>query len=382
MAGYHGDIRLGDTIDIGFDTVSTAGVPTTLAGTPVISAYIGNSTTQLTAGITLTVDFDGVTGMHNARVVATAANGYAAQTNVCLRITTGTVGGSSVVGYTIGSFSIENRNQPGLSYRGTAAAVGATSLTLPAAANFATNSGVGKTLVLKDGANEGASAIITSSSGDVMTHAGWSNGATPTGTPLFEMHDTPPSDVAAVIAANATIVKLAAMINATPAFTSAALALSPSASPRYVATGTADSGTTTTMVDAARTEAAVNHWKDAVLLLTNGPMAGQFHTVSAFDPTTDTFTVRGAFTSAITTETYELLAAGSTPASEIADAVLDEVVGDHQTVGTVGKAMTDIKASTEGLTFTQDGAVDARITWVLNEELELNGSGTQNIGGG
>ena len=107
---YLGDITLGDTIDFKFSTVGTTGAPTTLAGTPVVSAYVGNSTTQITAGITLTVDFDAVTGLHSVRVVASGANGYAAQTNVDLVITTGTVGGTSVVGYVVGSFSIENRS--------------------------------------------------------------------------------------------------------------------------------------------------------------------------------------------------------------------------------------------------------------------------------
>lgn len=105
---YQGNITLGDTIDIKFTTVNASGVPTTLAGTPAISAYPDNSTTQLTAGITLSVDFDAVTGLHNCRVVATGGNGYAAG-NYALVITTGTVGGSSVVGYVIGSFSIDAR---------------------------------------------------------------------------------------------------------------------------------------------------------------------------------------------------------------------------------------------------------------------------------
>jgi hypothetical protein len=107
---YLGDFTLGDTLDFKFSTVGTTGAPTTLAGTPAISAYVGNSTTQITAGITLTVDFDAVTGLHNVRVVASAGNGYAAQTNVDLVITAGTVGGTSVVGYVVGSFSIENRS--------------------------------------------------------------------------------------------------------------------------------------------------------------------------------------------------------------------------------------------------------------------------------
>lgn len=114
---YRGDITLGDTIDIKFTTVSTTGAPTTLAGTPSISCYPNNSTTELgpatvaapAAGITLTVDFDSRTGMHNINIVASGANGYATGTNYDVVITAGTVGGTSVVGYVIGSFSIEAR---------------------------------------------------------------------------------------------------------------------------------------------------------------------------------------------------------------------------------------------------------------------------------
>jgi hypothetical protein len=76
----------------------------------VISAYVGNDTTQITAGITLSVDFDSVTGLNNVRVVATGGNGYATASNYQLVITTGTVGGTSVVGYVVAEFSIENRS--------------------------------------------------------------------------------------------------------------------------------------------------------------------------------------------------------------------------------------------------------------------------------
>ncbi len=108
---YRGDIRLGDTIDIKFVTTAVAtGAPTTLAGTPVVSAYVGNGTTEITAGITLTVDFDARTGLNNVRVVASSGNGFAIATNVQLVITTGTVGGTSVVGYVVAEFSIENRS--------------------------------------------------------------------------------------------------------------------------------------------------------------------------------------------------------------------------------------------------------------------------------
>jgi len=107
---YIGDFALGSTFDTKFTTIDSTGLPVTLAGTPVISAYPDNSTTELTAGITLTVGFDSRTGMHNIRVVATGANGYATATNYQLVITTGTVDGISVVGYVVAEFSIEARS--------------------------------------------------------------------------------------------------------------------------------------------------------------------------------------------------------------------------------------------------------------------------------
>lgn len=110
MSQYHGDIRLGDTIDIQFTTRQISGAPSTLSSSPVISAYVGNSTTEITAGITLSVDFDSRTGFNNVRVVASGGNGFATATNVSLVITTGTVNSVSVVGECIGAFSIENRS--------------------------------------------------------------------------------------------------------------------------------------------------------------------------------------------------------------------------------------------------------------------------------
>lgn len=107
---YIGDFRLGTTFDVKFTTRRfTTGVPLTLAGSPVISVYENNSTSQGTAGITLTVDFDGVTGLNNVRVVAVTA-GLSSGANYALVITTGTVDGVSVVGEVVASFSVENRS--------------------------------------------------------------------------------------------------------------------------------------------------------------------------------------------------------------------------------------------------------------------------------
>lgn len=108
---YHGDINLGDTLDVKFSSRRfSTGAPYTLAGSPSVAAYPDNSTTEITAGITLTVDFDSRTGLNNVRVVASGGNGYATATNYTLVITAGTVDSVSVVGECVGSFSIEKRS--------------------------------------------------------------------------------------------------------------------------------------------------------------------------------------------------------------------------------------------------------------------------------
>lgn len=85
----------------------STGAPFTLAGTPVVSIYKDGSLTQSTAGITLTVDFDGLTGLHHL-AVDTSADGtfYSAGSHFEAVITTGTVDSVSVVGSCVASFSL------------------------------------------------------------------------------------------------------------------------------------------------------------------------------------------------------------------------------------------------------------------------------------
>jgi hypothetical protein len=97
----------GGTIYRKFTSRTTTGAPTVLAGTPAVSVYKNNSTTQSTTGVTLSVDFDGVVGL-NLVTVDTSADGtfYANGSHFDLIITTGTVGGTSVVGEVVGSFDL------------------------------------------------------------------------------------------------------------------------------------------------------------------------------------------------------------------------------------------------------------------------------------
>lgn len=75
--------------------------------------------------------------------------------------------------------------------------------------------------------------------------------------------------------------------------------------------GTADSGSTTTMVDAALTEADNDYWKGCWIRFTSGTISGQTRLITAFTAASDTITFAPATTQAVGTNTYEILPAGA-----------------------------------------------------------------------
>jgi len=107
MSGL-GDFDASATIYGKFTTFRpSTGAPFTLAGTPALSVYKDNSTTQSTTGVTLTADFDGVTGL-NHFAIDTSADGtfYSAGSFFDIVVTAGTVDSVSVVGSVVASFTI------------------------------------------------------------------------------------------------------------------------------------------------------------------------------------------------------------------------------------------------------------------------------------
>lgn len=88
----------------------STGATFTLGGTPALSVYKDNSTTQSTTGVTLTADFDSVTGL-NHFAIDTSADGtfYSSGSFFDIVITTGTVDSVSVTGTVVGSFTL-NKN--------------------------------------------------------------------------------------------------------------------------------------------------------------------------------------------------------------------------------------------------------------------------------
>lgn len=109
MAAFPTTIRSAeDTFYVQF-TTDIAGVPTVLSGAPVVSAYEDDGTTEITAGVTLGVDHDGVVGLNLLTIAALGANGFENGKDYALVITTGTAGvaGPSRVGTVVGRFRLE-----------------------------------------------------------------------------------------------------------------------------------------------------------------------------------------------------------------------------------------------------------------------------------
>lgn len=108
MTKHLGDFDLSAVIYSKFATFRpSTGAAFTLGGTPALSVYKDNSVTQSTTGVTLTADFDSVTGL-NHLAIDTSADGtfYSAGSFFDVVITTGTVDSVSVVGAVVASFTI------------------------------------------------------------------------------------------------------------------------------------------------------------------------------------------------------------------------------------------------------------------------------------
>lgn len=102
-----------------------------------------------------------------------------------------------------------------------------------------------------------------------------------------------------------------------------------------VVTGTADSGTATTMVDAARTEID-DYWNGSLLVFTSGGNQYQARRITDFDNASSTITFSPAASDGVTTENYVIV-----PAASIGEAVWNTLSVDHQTDGTFGFSLGD-----------------------------------------
>jgi hypothetical protein len=99
--------------------------------------------------------------------------------------------------------------------------------------------------------------------------------------------------------------------------------------------GTADSGSTTTMTDAARTEADGDWWKGQLLVFTSGTLVGQSAIITDFNAGTDTFTFAPPTTVAVGTQNYVILPNVS---------AWDDLLLEHITAGSAGLKLRNLNA--------------------------------------
>lgn len=393
---YHGDFALESTLDIKFTTLTFAsGAPITLAGSPVVSAYPGNSTTQLTAGITLTVDFDGVTGLHNVRVVATAANGYLTATNYTLVLTAGTVGGTSVVGYVVGSFSIEARSalRPTVAARTLdVTATGAGAIDWGNVENPTTSNNLSGTQILTASAVETDTIDIQSRlpaaltadgniKADTLRVGGTLQTAGDLAALIVTVDDLLDTEVAAIKAKTdqltfSTANQLDARVFGFESQVIVNDAFATDTALRNHHSGSLQAATSTTATLAAGASAVDDYYNNSLLVVTSGTGSRQSRYILDYDGTTKVATVHRAFVTTPSSANYVVAPADLLPwnaawdaevESEVDDALvvrrLDELLNadsdiDGAAPPTVGSVFHELMTKTAG-SFTYDQTTDS-----------------------
>lgn len=100
----------GSTIYGMFNTTDAVGAPITIGGTAAAQVYQDANLTQITSGITVTEDYDGVTGLHQI-AVDTSGSGFTAGSDYWVVISVGTADSVSIVGAAIFHFFLEPKRQ-------------------------------------------------------------------------------------------------------------------------------------------------------------------------------------------------------------------------------------------------------------------------------
>lgn len=103
---YLGDFADDATLDFKWQTFSAAGASVTRATDGTVSVYVGNSTTQLTTGVTDTEDFDSLTGIHHCRIDLSASATYTPGVECQVVLSAATIDGQTV-NSVLAHFSIE-----------------------------------------------------------------------------------------------------------------------------------------------------------------------------------------------------------------------------------------------------------------------------------
>jgi hypothetical protein len=113
---------------------------------------------------------------------------------------------------------------------------------------------------------------------------------------------------------------------------------------------TADSGSTTTLIDTALTQADADWWKGRLIVFTSGTLLGQCAIVTDFNAGTDTLTFAPPVTVAVGTHTYVILPSIS---------VWDDTLAEHLLSGSTGAALNAAGAAGDPWSTALPGAYGA-----------------------
>jgi hypothetical protein len=108
MGPYLGDFKEDSTVYFCWDTNSKSGASITRATNGAIKVYKDDGTSESTAGLVDTEDFDGLTGVHNCKIDLSADSFYARGHDYTV-VLAGAVIDGETVNAVLASFSIENR---------------------------------------------------------------------------------------------------------------------------------------------------------------------------------------------------------------------------------------------------------------------------------
>lgn len=388
------EVPIGDTYEILFTTRNfSTGAPFTLGGTPAISVYEEANTTQITAGVSLSADYDSVTGLNQVAIVASSANGYEVGKYYSVVITTGTVNSVSVVGEVVGHFRVMPAEDAGAGIRdmnvthfGDTAGTfsgGRPEVNTTHAAGTAWGSGAITAASIASSALTDAkfaadaitAAKVAADVGTEIAAAVWA-AATRTLSANTNLNDLDAAGVRSALGlASANLdTQLAAI----------------AADCLPLTDGTAQGGTGTTIQLAAASAFADDILNGCVVEILSGTGAGQARVITDYVNSTDTATVTPAWTTNPSSDSVYRVSKGSVnisaaalqavtsavTAADVADAVWDEPRSGHTTSGTYGQHTGDAAMRGTDSAYTGTPPTAAAIADQVWEEAIADHSGT------
>lgn len=354
MSGYLGSFIIDDTCTFYANShTPSTGAAVDADAVPGYNVYEDETGTPIiAAGVMAKLDDAGTTGFYSEQITLSAANGFEAGKSYCIRITivVGGVTGTQLQTLQIGArvdarlwaglptvdlpliptvagrtLDVSTGGEAGLDWANIGSPTTAQNLS-------ATNIDVDQIVA----SVSGAVGSVTGAVGSVTGAVGSVTGA-----------------VGSVAAGGITAASIA-----TGAIDADALAADAATEIRSLASGTSDSGTTTTMVDAARTEADTDYWKDQWIIFTSGNLLGQCRLITGFNAATDTITFAPATTQAAGTHTYEILPAAKVAGVTLVDTLTTYTGNTAQTGDSFARLGAPAAASVSADILAIDNLVD------------------------